>query len=89
MDIINIHEAKTHFSKLLQEVEGGKPVVIGRNGKPIAVLCAYDSALSPLQPRQGGQLKGQIWMAPDFDAPDPEIERLFYEGDIFPPDRRP
>ena len=85
MQIFNIHEAKTHFSKLIQQVEEGKPVVIGRNGKPIAVISAYDPEHSPLEPRQGGQLKGQIWISPDFDAPDPEIERLFYEGDIFPP----
>ncbi len=39
----------------------------------------------PSPTRQGGQLKGQIWMSPDFDAPDPELERLFYEGDHFPP----
>ena len=89
MNIINIHEAKTHFSKLIQQVEQGNSVVIGRNGTPIAVISSYDPERSPLSPRQGGQLKGQIWMSPDFDAPDPEIERLFYEGDIFPPKTHP
>jgi prevent-host-death family protein len=85
MNIVNIHEAKTHFSKLIQEVEEGKAVVIGRNGKPIAILTAYDPMLSPVKPRQGGQWAGQIWMAPDFDTSDPEIERLFHEGGVFPP----
>jgi prevent-host-death family protein len=87
MNLINIHEAKTHFSKLIQQVESGVPIVIGRNGKPIAVISAYDPQQPPLKPREGGQWTGQIWMSPDFDAPDPELEKLFYEGDVFPPSR--
>jgi prevent-host-death family protein len=82
MQIINIHEGKTHFSKLITEAEAGQTIVIGRNGTPVAMIVPYSPAQLP--PRKGGQLKGKIWISPDFNDPDPEIERLFYEGDLLP-----
>lgn len=78
---VNVYEAKTQLSKLLEQVEGGDEVVIARHGRPVARLV-------PLQrtgaPRELGTLRNRIWMAPDFDEPDPELEDLFYHGPIFP-----
>jgi len=77
MQQFNIHEAKTHLSKLLDQVAAGEEIIIARYGKPIAKLCAVDDK-AQLLPRKGGQMKGKIWIADDFDAPDPEIEAMFY-----------
>lgn len=72
---VNVHEAKTHLSRLLAEVEDGEEIVIARAGKPVARLVRDNGA--PLQPRKPGALKGKIWMADDFDAPDEQLERDF------------
>ncbi len=73
---VNIHEAKTHFSKLLKPVLKGEEVIIARAGQPIA-------RLSPLQPKRGkrvpGSAKGTFTMTDDFDAPLPDLERAFEE----------
>lgn len=79
MEVTNIHEAKTHLSKLVERVEAGEEIVIGRAGKPVARLVPYKKPK-----RKPGSLKGKIWISPDFDEPDPEIEKLFYEGPIEP-----
>ena len=83
MQQVNIHEAKTHLSKLIDQASAGEPVVIARHGKPVAVLTAY-APDQPLPPRVGGQLKGRIWASPDFDDPDPELDDLFHNGPVFP-----
>ena len=66
---INIHEAKTNFSKLLQRVAAGEEITIAKAGVPVARLV-------PIEPknvkRKLGLYKGQIWMADDFDAPLPD-----------------
>lgn len=79
---VNIHEAKTHFSKLLARVAAGEEVIVARAGKPIAKI----SAIRPDRPnREPGWAKGLVWFAPDVDAPLSEEElKLWYEGDIFP-----
>lgn len=59
----NVHEAKTHLSKILEEVEAGEEVVLSRAGKPVAKVTAL-----PPQQRTPGLLKGQIWMADDWDS---------------------
>ncbi len=73
---VNIHDAKTHFSKLLKRVLKGEDVIIARAGQPIA-------RLSPLQPKRGkrvpGSAKGMFTMTDDFDAPLPDLERAFEE----------
>jgi prevent-host-death family protein len=78
---VNIHEAKTHLSKLLERVAVGEEVVIAKAGKPVAKLVPFDE-----QPkgRIFGSAKGEFTVPDDFNEPDPEIEALFYEGDIFP-----
>lgn len=65
---VNVHEAKTHLSRLLAEVERGQPVTIARAGRPVARLVP---AMTPPQ-RVLGQERGKIWIAPDFDAPMPD-----------------
>jgi prevent-host-death family protein len=69
---VNIHEAKTHLSKLLERVEGGEEIVIARYGKPVAVLQRYHD--KPSEPRKLGAWKGRVWISEDFDDPLPEIE---------------
>jgi prevent-host-death family protein len=71
---VNMHEAKTRLSKLVELVERGERVVIARNGAPIVELVR----LAPGEVnRRGGQWKGKASIADDFDAPLPEVEELF------------
>lgn len=73
---VNVHEAKTHLSRLLDDVARGEEVVIARAGKPLARLVPIAPALAGQ--RRLGQLEGKIWIADDFDDPLPdEIERAF------------
>jgi prevent-host-death family protein len=64
---INIHDAKTHFSRLVDRVEAGEEIVIARDGRPVARLVP----LRPrMQAREPGLWRGRVTLAPDFDAPD-------------------
>ena len=81
---VNMHEAKTHLSKLVERVEGGEEIVISRAGKPAAKLVPVPRERPG--PRKLGGWEGKVWMSPDFDEPDEEFERLFYGGEIFPED---
>ncbi len=73
MSPVNVHEAKTHLSKLLQRVARGEEIVSCRSGEPVARLVPY----TPLQ-RKPGRLRGKIRIAPDFDSPlSEEIARAF------------
>jgi prevent-host-death family protein len=67
---VNIFEAKTQLSKLIERVERGEDVIIARAGKPVARL----TQLKPEKKRKirFGALKGKIWIADDFDEPLPE-----------------
>jgi prevent-host-death family protein len=70
---VNIHEAKTHLSRLLAQVEAGEEVIIARSGEPVAKLVAF---AKPSKKRVLGQYKGKVIIADDFDAPvDPETWR--------------
>jgi prevent-host-death family protein len=66
---VNIHEAKTNFSKLLQRVILGDEIIIAKAGVPVAKLVRY---VSKKGKRPLGFYRGQIWMADDFDAPLPD-----------------
>lgn len=74
---VNIHEAKTHLSKLLQRVAQGEEVTIARAGVPVAKLIAVTPAKRPL-----GIDKGKIWISDDFDAPIPEFEAMFTDAPL-------
>jgi antitoxin (DNA-binding transcriptional repressor) of toxin-antitoxin stability system len=81
MYIVNISEAKTHLTQLVKRVLAGEDIVIAKQGEPMVRLSVYQTDLTP---REGGQMRGQIWMSEDFDAPDPELEALFYDSPIEP-----
>ncbi|MGA7303553.1 MAG: type II toxin-antitoxin system prevent-host-death family antitoxin [Rhodothermales bacterium] len=74
MKTINIHEAKTHLSRILARVARGESVVIGKAGTPVAVLSPYVPADTTRAP---GSMKGRIQIAADFDADDNIIADLF------------
>ena len=75
MQIINIHEAKTTLSKLIERALNGEDVIIAKAGKPVVKLVAYKKELKP---RKLGLWKGKVWVSDDFDDEDPEINKLFY-----------
>lgn len=66
MKQVNIHEAKTHLSRLLQDVAAGEDVIIANAGKPIARLICYDASPSG---RQLGRDRGLFQVPDDFDHP--------------------
>lgn len=74
---VNIHDAKTQLSKLLEEVEGGAKIVIARAGRPIAVLTPFHAATKK---RRLGVLPGEATIHPDFDQLPAELAAAF-EGD--------
>ena len=67
METVNVHEAKTHLSRLLERVEAGEEVILARNGRPVARLVPVSR-----KRRRPGALKGSIRIGRDFDAPLPE-----------------
>ena len=72
--IVNVHEAKTHLSRLLERVEKGEEVIIGRSGRPVARLVPY----SETQPRRTpGRWRDRLWVAADFDATAEDIVAAF------------
>jgi len=66
---VNIHAAKTNFSRLVERAAAGEEIVIARAGKPLARLVPLNA---PSRPRVPGLLKGKIQIPDDFDAPLPE-----------------
>lgn len=76
-DFVNIHEAKTHLSRLLARAEAGEEIVIARGGRPIARLVRYTPSRAP---RKLGRWNGKIRIAPDFDQT-PDLNELFEGGD--------
>ena len=71
---VNVHEAKTHFSRLLERVALGEEVIIAKAGKPVARLIAYRG---PAHPRTPGSMAGQIWIEPDFDVLPDDMAEVF------------
>ena len=78
MQITNVHEAKTQLSRLLERVQQGEEIVIGKAGKPVARLVPYEQNT---EPRQGGQWRGQVKIALDFDELPPDLAAAF-RGDL-------
>lgn len=74
--IVNVHEAKTHLSRLLRRVEAGEEVVIAKGGKPVAKLVPF----APVKGRRvPGTARGMVTMSPDFDAPLPDELQSYFE----------
>ena len=76
MVTVNVHEAKTHLSRLLARVEAGEDVVIARGGKPVARLVQFQEPGK----RQFGSMKGKIELDDSFFDPLPEEELALWEG---------
>jgi prevent-host-death family protein len=72
---VNMHEAKTQFSKLIARVEAGEEIVIARDGTPVARVVAFHQ---PTSNRLGGRDRGLFTVPDDFDAPlPPEVQSDF------------
>ena len=79
---VNIYAAKTHLSRLIDQVNAGEEVVITRHGRAVARLVPAEGKTK----RKLGTLKGKIWMAEDFDAPLPDDMLKLFEGGDAPTD---
>jgi prevent-host-death family protein len=75
MKVINVQEAKTHLSRLIEEVVGGESIILSRHGKPLVRLSAYtpEQESCPL-----GGFEGRIRVSEDFDTEDPRVEALVH-----------
>lgn len=80
--LVNIAEAKAQLSRLVERVERGEVVLIGRYGRVVAKLVPPEAA--PKSRRVPGVWKGQVWMAPDFDEPNAEMSQMMEEGSVEP-----
>lgn len=79
---VTIHEAKTHFSKLVRRAEAGEEIVVRRGRAPVA-------RIAPLERKHGGvtgrgSMRNDIAIAGDIEQADREIERLFERSEVFP-----
>jgi prevent-host-death family protein len=70
---LNLYEAKTQLSALVDQAAAGAEIIIAKNGKPMAKLVPIKQRTL----RKSGKHKGTIWMSDDFDAPMPDIEDAF------------
>jgi prevent-host-death family protein len=75
--IVNMHEAKTTLSQLVEQVENGEEVVLARAGQPVARIVPIRAG----ERRRLGQWKGRVRLSDDFDAPLPEAELAHWNGD--------
>jgi prevent-host-death family protein len=79
---VNVYAAKTHLSRLIDQVNAGEEVVITRHGRPVARLVPAGDKPK----RKLGTLKGKIWISDDFDAPLPDELLKLFEGSDEPTD---
>lgn len=81
MELVNIHQAKTNFSQLINRALKGEEVVIAKSGIPIIRLTPYEKKSTP---RKGGQLKGLLIVEDNFDDPLPEelLKGFYGEGSL-------
>ena len=75
-DIINIHDAKTHLSRIVEEVAAGREVIIAKAGKPMAKLVPLGAKVTK---KNLGLLKGRLKIPPDFNNPLPEAVMQLFE----------
>ncbi|MGH2952648.1 MAG: type II toxin-antitoxin system Phd/YefM family antitoxin [Solirubrobacterales bacterium] len=73
----NMHQAKTHLSRLAERAANGEEIVIARNGQPLAKLVPIEEP----KPRKLGLAKGKIWISDDFDDPLPWEIQKYFEGE--------
>jgi prevent-host-death family protein len=82
--VLNLYEAKTQLSSLVEEAAAGKEIVIAKAGVPRARLVR----VKPTARRRPGGSKGKIWIAPDFDAPLPDDILDAFDGNLDRPGKR-
>jgi prevent-host-death family protein len=75
---LNLYEAKTQLSKLVERAAAGEEIVIAKAGKPVARLLPVEARREPRRP---GLMKGKIWIAEDFDEPLPEEIMAAFRGE--------
>jgi prevent-host-death family protein len=75
--VINIYEAKSQLSKLVDQAAGGDDVIIARHGRPVARLTRLSEGKSPVR---FGVLKGKVRVSDDFDSPLPDEIIAAFEG---------
>lgn len=78
MQVLNIHDTKTHFSKLIERVTAGEEIIISKAGVPVAKLVSYHEDETPRTP---GFWKDRVVIAPDFDELSPQLAAAF-RGDL-------
>lgn len=71
---VNVYEAKTHLSQLLDRVASGEEIIIARAGRPVARLVPIGRLTERRTP---GGWEGRVWIAPDFDELPPELDAAF------------
>ncbi|HKX07663.1 MAG TPA: type II toxin-antitoxin system Phd/YefM family antitoxin [Stellaceae bacterium] len=76
-DTVNLYDAKTHLSELVERAAAGEEIVIAKAGQPKAMLVPFRAKQ---QPRKGGFWRGKVWISDDFDAPLPEELLAAFEG---------
>lgn len=74
---VNIYDAKTHLSSLVEAAAGGEEIVIAKAGKPRARLVPFATGDGPREP---GLWKGRMWISDDFDEPLPDDLQASFEG---------
>jgi prevent-host-death family protein len=77
MEAVNIYDAKTRFSQLVDKAAAGEDVIVSRNGKPLVRITRLDDARRRIQ---FGVLEGKVIIAPDFDSPLPDEVLAGFEG---------
>ena len=83
--VVNIHEAKTHFSKLVERARNGERITIAKAGVPVAMLVAIEPETRPR--RVPGMDKGRVIIHDNFDDPLPEFDPDYmHPGDPMRPD---
>ncbi len=75
--VLNLYEAKTQLSALVEEAAAGAEIIIAKAGRPLAKLVAFRNAAR----RKPGRAKGQVWIRADFDAPLPADLQAAFEGE--------
>lgn len=78
MKRVNIQEAKTHLSRLVEEAVAGEEIVIAKAGRPLVRLTPWRPDRAP---RKLGGWEGRVWIAEDFDDASPDVVALF-EGSV-------
>lgn len=77
MDTVNLYDAKTNLSSLVERAARGEEIVIAKAGRPLARLVPLEKRTTP---RELGFLAGQVIVGPDFDDPLPEEIQAAFEG---------